>query len=217
MKFNELQSRYLNMYTGVIGDVLDTMGYWHQMLPGEIQALATGSKIFGEAFTITGRAALDNSENDIPLRVELLGQVTPNSIVVLTSQGDRTAAHWGEITGLAARNNGCLGAVIDGGTRDVQQLLENQFPIFTRFRSSKASTGRWSVKHWQVPIRIEDVTVNPGDYVLGDADGVIVIPRSIAEEVLVKAEAKVAKEMGMRQALAKGMTIKETYEKYGHF
>lgn len=217
MEFEDLQSRYVKLYTGVVGDVLDMMGYWHQMLPGEIQALTLGTRLFGEAFTVEGRAAADNTENDIPLRVKLLGQITANSVVVLTSQGDRQSAHWGEITSLAARNNGCLGAVVDGGTRDVQQLLAYNFPVFTRFRSSKGSTGRWSVTHWQVPIRIEDVAVNPGDYILGDDDGVMVIPRAIAAEVLYKAEAKVIKEASMREALARGETIHAIHEKYGHF
>lgn len=217
MEFENLQCRYLKLYTGVVGDVLDTMGYWHQMLPGEIQALSLGSKLFGEAFTIEGRAALDNTENDIPLRVKLLGQIAKNSVVVLASQGDRQSAHWGEITGLAARNNGCLGAVVDGGTRDVQQLLDYKFPVFTRFRSSKGSTGRWSVKHWQIPIRVEDVTINPGDYIMGDDDGVIAIPRAIAEKVLLAAEEKVMKEQAMRAALARGETIHDIHEKYGHF
>lgn len=217
MDFQTLQQRYLQLYTGVIGDILDTMGHWHQMLPEEIQAIAPGTKIFGEAFTIEGQAARDHSENDIPDRVRLLGEITANSIVVLTAGGDRQAAHWGEITGLAARNNGCLGAVVDGGSRDIQQLLDHRFPVFTRFRSPKASTGRWSVSKWQTAIRIEDVSIHPGDYIMGDADGVIVIPRSLAAEVLTLAEEKTAKEKAMREALAAGETIRSVFEKYGHF
>ena len=217
MEFTELHARYSVLYTGVVGDVLDTLGYWHQILPGEIQALTLGTKLFGEAFTIEGRAALDDSENDIPLRVKMLGEVPANSVAVLTAQRDRLSAHWGEITALAARNNGCLGAVVDGGTRDVQQILANKVTVFSRFRSPCGSTGRWSVKHWQVPIRIADVTVNPGDYVLGDDDGVVVIPRGIAEQVLARSEEKVAKEAAMRKALAAGEDIRTIHEKFGHF
>ncbi len=215
--FQELQSRYSQLYTAVVGDILDQLGYWHQILPGEIQALARGTKIFGEAFTVEGQRALDNSENDNSVRVEMLEQVPGNSIVVMAAQADQGAAHWGEITALAARNNGCLGAVVDGGTRDVEQLLAHSFPTFARFRSPAASTGRWSVKHWQVPVQVGLVTVNPADYILGDLDGIIVIPRNLAARVLGLAEEKVAKEKGMRAALAQGTGIGEVFRKFGHF
>lgn len=217
MDFQQLQGRYLKLYTAVVGDILDGLGQWHQLLPADIQALERRTKIFGEAFTVAGELAKDNSENDNAIRVEMLEQVVPNCIVIMAAKADRSAAHWGEITALAARNNGCLGAVVDGGTRDTEQLLEYGFPTYARFRSPVASTGRWNVTAWQVPVLIEDVMINPGDYILGDLDGVVAIPRDLAETVLVLAEEKVAKEKGMRRALAAGTTITEVFKKFGHF
>ncbi len=217
MDFEDLRIGYLSLYTGVVGDILDNMGYWNQIFPGEIQAIERGTKIFGEAFTVEGRLALDNSENDIPVRVEMLANIAENSIVVVAAQGTRVTGQWGEISALAARNNGCLGTVVDGGTRDVEQLLKHKLPVFARFCAPTESTGRWSVKRWNVPVRIDDVTVNPGDYILGDYDGVVAIPRNLAGEVLLQAQEKMIKEQDMREALSNGEKIKEVFLKFGHF
>lgn len=212
-----LQEEWFGLQTALVCDILDTLGYRHQTLPWEIQALVTGTKVFGTAFTIVGQPCVDDSENDNAVRVEMLGQFTPGSIAVMSAVDNRNSAHWGEITALAARNNGCVGAVVDGGTRDVGKLIEHNFPVFARFRSPAASTGRWSVKRWQVPIRVDDVNINPGDYLFGDEDGVIAIPRDMMPQVLKLTKEKFAKESGMRKELADGVKIDAVFKKFGHF
>ena len=211
------QPEWLGLQTALVGDVLDYLGYRHQILSWEIQALTIGTKLLGTAFTVLGQNAIDDSENDNAVRVEMLRQIPDGSIAVMSAAGSRNTAHWGEITALAARNNGWFGAIIDGGTRDAAKLLEHGFPVFARFRSPAASTGRWSVKKWQVPIRIEDVNVNPGDYIFGDEDGVVVIPKDMASKVLGLAKEKTEKENGMRSELVKGTTIDVVFRKFGHF
>ncbi|MDR1828655.1 MAG: RraA family protein [Methylobacteriaceae bacterium] len=211
------RSEWLGLQTALVCDVMDAMGYRHQILPWEIQSLVLGTKLFGPAFTVLGRMAVDDSENDNSIRVEMLRQIPEGSVAVMSAADSRDSAHWGEITALAARNNGCIGAVVDGGTRDVAKLLEYGFPVFARFRSPAGSTGRWSVKCWQVPIRVEDVSIRPGDYIFGDEDGVVVVPKEILSETLKLAVEKRDKEAGMRKALAAGVTIDKVFKDFGHF
>ncbi|MDR1536261.1 MAG: RraA family protein, partial [Planctomycetota bacterium] len=187
---SDLRAGYLELQTAVVGDVLDEMGWRKQIFPWQIQALVRGTKLFGQAFTVIGETIDDPDEDDNAARVAMISNVTPDSIAVVSSGDNHTAAHWGEITGLAARNAGCLGAVCDGGARDVGQLIRHGFPLFAKFRTPAASTGRWSMRTWQKQITVGDVAVNPGDYILGDDDGVVAIPRALGVEVLEKAETK---------------------------
>jgi regulator of RNase E activity RraA len=217
MNFKELKSRYDKLQTAAVGDVLDGMGFRNQNLPWDIQALSTGMRLFGKAFTITGRPAGSAADNDMPVRVKMLSELTPGTIAVMAADNFRDCAHWGEIMSFAARNNGCLGAVVDGGTRDVRAILDAKFPVFCRFRSPSESTGRWNVSNWQTPIKIENVEINPDDYILGDEDGVIVIPSALVMEALIGAEEKTEKECCMREALFGGGAIEEVFKRFGHF
>ena len=214
---SDMRERYLELQTAVVGDVLDELGRRRQIFPHEIQALAPGMRLFGQAFTVIGETIDDETEDDNAVRVEMISSVTPGSVAVMSSGGNFTTAHWGEITALGARNAGCLGVAADGGVRDVRGLLRHGIPVFARFRSPAASTGRWSVRAWQKPIRVGEVEVRPGDYVLGDEDGVVAIPRDLAADVLEKAERKTRAESGMRQALADGAGIAEVFGKFGRF
>jgi 4-hydroxy-4-methyl-2-oxoglutarate aldolase len=118
---------------------------------------------------------------------------------------------------LASRNQGSQGAVINGGTRDTAQVLGMDFPVFARFRSPASSIGRWEIIEWQKSIRIGTVTINPGDYVFGDIDGVVVIPQEMTVEVLLEGEKLFTTERKMQEALRGGMTIRAAYEKFGTF
>jgi regulator of RNase E activity RraA len=110
-----------------------------------------------------------------------------------------------------------MGAVLDGGVRDLDLINAMQFPVFARFRCAGSSIGRWNITHWQTPIRIKDTVINPGDFVFGDADGVVIIPADVTIEILVQAEDVYARESGMRRELRQGVSIKDAYKKYGAF
>src|SRR5574341_80403 len=107
----------------------------------------------------------------------------------------------------AARERGCSGAVVDGGLRDTRFILQMAFPVFCRFRCSASSIGRWEIKEWMMPITIGDTLISPDDFVFGDADGVVIIPKALTVEVLLRTEEIVKRENGMRADLAKGMTV----------
>jgi len=119
------------------------------------------------------------------------------------------------VTSLKAR--GVAGCVLDGGCRDVGFILEEGFPVFTRFVTPEDSTWRWELEATQVPVTIGSVRIEPGDWVIGDDDGVVVVPAAIAEGVLAEAEQKAATESQIRVAVRDGMSPLEAYERYGTF
>jgi len=149
------------------------------------------------------------------MRLAMLEEITPYCISVWATNDGFSAAHWGEIMSTAARQRGCTGAVVDGGVRDTSFILDMNFPVFCRFKCSASSIGRWSIRKFQVPILIGQTQINPGDFIMGDIDGVVVIPQEIAYDVLSEAEEVSIQERKMRTELSKGMRITEAYKKYG--
>ena len=159
----------------------------------------------------------DITSDDTLMLIKMLEAVTPQSVVVLSSGGDYSSSHWGEMMTLSARQRGCTGAVVDGGMRDAPFILKMNFPVFTKFYMPASSISRWELKEYQVAIRVGETAIQPEDFVLGDMDGVVIIPKALTEEVLLDAEKTVRKERGMHRALRKGMPLKEAYKRYGAF
>lgn len=213
----ELCARFKALYSGLISDVMDAKGHWNHILPKDIMPVKKKWKVAGPAFTGWGRAVDDTKNNDQPKRIQMLGEIPAWAVVVWDASGHEGAAHWGEMMSLATRNQGGQGAVINGGTRDTAQVLGMDFPVFARFRSPASSVGRWEIVEWQKPIKVGTVDVNPGDYVFGDIDGVVVIPQAMTYEVLLEGERLFSTERKMQASLREGMTIKEAFEKYGTF
>ena len=170
-------------YTGALSDILDEMGLHDQALPHEIQAIRPGSKIAGRALTILG----EPTESEDPAVIfepllTMLGSVKPGD-VLLSLSNDNVAAHLGELSAETAQYRGARGAVIDGGVRDTDYILKLGFPVFARYRTPIDIVGRWRMVDYNVPIKIGAVEIRPGDYIIGDRDGVIVVPLPAAEDV----------------------------------
>jgi 4-hydroxy-4-methyl-2-oxoglutarate aldolase len=217
LNLNELIDRYKKLYTGAVSDTLDELGMRHQALPHYIIPLTMDTVVAGPAFTGQGYPVDDTTNNDSTTRIRMLESIKPGTISIWSSAGHFASAHWGEIMSNAARERGCTGAVIDGGLRDTGFVLKMGFPVFYRFRCSASSIGRWEIREWMVPIKIGETTIFPDDFVFGDIDGVVVIPKDSAEEVLVKTEQVVERENKMRAELSSGITVSEVYRKYGKF
>ena len=216
---NEICARFSALYTASVADILDRKGFRNQILPHHIQALEEPtSAICALAFTGEGKAHNNDSEiHDEQLRIEMLEHIFPNSFSVWKTNGDVTAAHWGEIMGTAAAQRGCKGVILDGGTRDVSYLKKIGFPVFCAFKNPASSIGRWAIINYMQPIVIGQTLINAYDYVMADCDGVVIIPQNIALEVLLEAEQVCAKEELMRNALIEGKSIREVYSEYGEF
>jgi regulator of RNase E activity RraA len=155
---------------------------------------------------------------DVSIRriLEMLGAV-PAGHVAVYEPGDATCAHFGELSATSLQVHGVAGVVINGGCRDVDLVLESGLPVFARYRTPQDAVSRWEVLEWGHAIDIEGVSVAAGDYIVGDADGVAVIPRDLIETVLAEAEALVGTENLIRDAVRGGMKPLAAYEQFGKF
>ena len=147
----------------------------------------------------------------------MLGAV-PSAHVVVYQTNDRTAAHLGElsVTSLASRR--CAGAVIDGGARDTEYVLREDFPVFARYVTPQDCVSRWELlAHGDLTVVVGGVRVAPGDWIVGDRDGLVVVPGDRVEATLCEAEEKVATENQIREAVRGGALPLEAYERFGTF
>jgi len=215
---SELAARCNALYTAAITDILDRRGLTAQTLPPQLVPLRDGTRLAGPAYPIKGRPA-PGADYDSSLRkvLEMLASV-PAGHVSVYETGDREAAHLGELSATALKARGVAGAVIDGGCRDVDFILRENFPVFARFTTPQDSTGRWElVGHGDVELLIEGVRVTRGDWIVADRDGVVVIPSAIAEDVVAEAEQKAATENEIRDAVRSGTAPLDAYEQFGTF
>lgn len=216
---DNLPRRLARVPTAAVTDVLDEMGLLRQTLPAVIQPLTPDMRLAGYAFTARGRPHRGNPrERDQTLRrfLAMLGAVPADSVLVLAAN-DNVAAHFGELSAEWFRAHRVRGAVIDGGTRDAAALARIRFPTFARYRSPQDSVPRWRVSDWGQPLTLGGVRVALGDVIVADLDGVVVVPRRIAHEVVARCEKLVGTENAVRKAVKRGMLPLAAYEKFGKF
>jgi regulator of RNase E activity RraA len=204
-------------YTGAITDILDELGYHRQTLPHSIQSLVPGEIVAGRALTILGEASSEKDADIVyPPILNMLGSITAGDVLVYQANDD-ASAHLGELSSETAKLRGARGAVIDGGARDTEYMFKLGFPVFARYKTPLDVRGRWRLVEWNAPIVIGAVEINPGDFVLGDRDGVVIIPLHIAEEVITQAEAVVNTENQVRAAILDGVLPIDAYRRFGRF
>jgi len=211
------RGRYLKLYTGAIADMLDKAGHRHQVLPRYVTPFTNANRVAGPAFTGQGYPCASAANDDTQTRLGMLDSIQAGTVSVWATGGSLECAHWGEIMSTAARERGCTGAVIDGGVRDLDFIDAMNYPVFAKFRCSASSVGRWDIKEYQIPIKIGDTVIHPGDFVFGDIDGVVIVPKDMTLDILVAAEGLYERESGMREELRRGLPIKDAYAKYGAF
>jgi regulator of RNase E activity RraA len=201
------------LYTPVIADVLDRLGYRDQCLRAEIRPLFTGAKAAGIARTVQTIPAPELTPAE-PYKGEMaaVDALGPGDVMVVSAC---EWSFWGELLSTAARYRGCRGVVIDGYTRDTRAIVAMGFPVFCRGIHPADSLGRLDVPEHDVAIHCGGVLVRPGDLILADDDGVVAIPRAIGEQTLALAEEKVRGENMVRKALAEGMSVTEAFRRYG--
>ncbi|MBU3113852.1 RraA family protein [Clostridium lacusfryxellense] len=212
----ELCDRYEKVFTAAVNDVLREFCYLHQALPSSIMPLRDDMKVAGIAFTIKGSKNL-TLESEMQQRAKMLEAIREDSICVWDTSGDDESTQWGGIMTLASKRKGCRGAVVDGGARDIKEILDQDFPVFCKYKSSNGMLGRFRMIGYQMPIMIGNVFIYPGDLLFGDMDGVIVVPRKIAYDVLLKAEYIKENEKEIRDMILEGLTPTQVVEKGGYF
>ena len=212
----ELCERYEALFTAAVNDVLRERQLVRQTLPTGILPLRENMKVAGPAFTIKGAKSL-LIKDEMAERAKMLESIPAHAVVAWDTSGDDESAQWGEVMTMAAVKRGCRGAVIDGGVRDTDRVLPQNFPVFVKYRTSNGMLGRFRISGWQQPIRIGEVDIFPGDIVFGDIDGVIIVPRAMAYEVLIRAEEIAHSEGQLKKWVQEGLPTTEIVKRGGYF
>lgn len=203
------------LYSGLICDVLDHLGYRNQALGSRFRTLDEDGVLFGRAFTSIGTQVYTMPPNPLTAQCKVIDQISEGEVYVLATRGEHNCAIFGELLATAIQAKKGTGALIDGNARDLRQLKDIGFPLFYRGPLPTTSKGRCEVTECRIPIVIDGVTINPGDYVFGDIDGVAIIPADLADQVFDEALVILGKENNVREELLNGASLEDTYAKIG--
>ncbi|MDD2418393.1 MAG: RraA family protein [Oscillospiraceae bacterium] len=217
----DIRNRYLKLYTALIYDALESIGLPGRSMDSGIYPLTVDMKVAGPAFTIRRQTTPKTDTYTHNIRLGLMKSMIDGCVMLSDVQGNKNCGQFGEITATAMRAAGCSGAVIDGSTRDSNYLINMNFPTFCRFRNPVEGLGRSVIIEYMIPIYINGIDgmlrVDPGDFIFGDYDGVVIVPKDKTVEVLETAENWFESEKASRKAMAEGMDPFEVYNTYGRF
>jgi 4-hydroxy-4-methyl-2-oxoglutarate aldolase len=207
----EMADRYSKLYTAAINDIFQEKGLHHQWLGPEISCKTVDLQdkiVAGAAFTV--QWIFDPLPDEREQYAAKMVQSYPeDNIVVVDAGADQVSGFWGELATTVCLRNGVKGAVINGGAKDTGIIKTMGFPIFCKFSSPVDGFYRSRLRAWQIPIWINEILIRPGDMVVADNDGVLVIPQEIAEEILIETERRVLEEAQTRKLLKKGVSADE--------
>ena len=203
-----------NLFTAVVGDILDREGHWHRFLPQPIKPLNPAHRIIGRAFPVQLADVAGPQSRPFGQLTEALDSIAPGEVYLATG-GSMNCAAWGEILTATARTRGGAGAVIDGYHRDTPRVLEQDWPVFSRGSFAQDAGVRSSVVNFRCMVEVDGVLIEPGDLIFGDIDGVLVIPKQIEERVIRLAMEKVAGEKVVRKEIEAGSSSTSVFDRYG--
>ncbi len=193
------------------------LGHERCVLPPAIKSIAPGTRLAGPVWTVSGRIDRARSRDETLLSWCTLLSRAPAGHVIVCQPNTHEIALMGELSAQTLLARGVLGYVVDGGSRDTDLVLEQGFPVFCAFLTPADIVERWMSDHYGESVIIGEVMISTGDYLLGDRDGVVILPRHLAAEAINRAEEVVATESEMRRALIGGMDPVDAYHKYGKF
>ncbi|MEO6706956.1 MAG: RraA family protein [Ginsengibacter sp.] len=209
------------LYTAVVGDIMDKMGLLHQFLPPQIMPLRDNFFVVGRAMTVLEADVFDDDGDHNPvlkkpfgLMLEALDDLKTNEVYICTGSSP-TYALWGELMSARAKKLGAVGAVVNGYSRDTHGILKIDFPTFSYGRYAQDQAPRGKVIDFRVPLEIKGTRIHSGDIVLGDIDGVCIVPKDAEEEVFSLAIEKARGEKMVQKKIEEGMSAKEAFETYG--
>jgi len=212
-----LSDRFAACYTGVVHDVMRAMGLRDFTLPSDLRPILPERTLAGPAYTIEGEVVAGADAHETLLAWTGLLSQAPAGTIWVSQPNDRVVAHMGELSAETLKNKGVRGCVADGFVRDVNFLMAIEFQTWCRGFTPRDIVGHWLPTATGKPIAIGDVTIEPGDYLIGDRDGLLRVPRVLAEDVVGKAEAAMATESLVRNAILAGVDPQQAYLKYGKF
>ncbi len=218
-EIEQICERYKKLYGGVIYDVLEHFGYPDQVLSHHFAPLKDEIKLAGPAFTVKGAVSCEKNVEVRYRRLKMIREMTRPCIEVRDGGTPYPVAIYGELSATSAAAHGAVGAIVNGGARDCSFLNAMKFPVFARYRTPIEAFGRWRLLEYQVPVRLDgetraDVVVNPGDFIFGDFDGVLVVPKGLTMDVLIECERIVGIEDQAREDFARGEDPVEVFERH---
>ncbi|MGI9437650.1 MAG: RraA family protein [Geminicoccaceae bacterium] len=213
----ELVARLERVYTGVVHDIMRGMGLSDFTLPPDIRPLFPEQTLAGVISTVSGKVDRSADAHATLLGwTGLLSKAKPDTVMIC-QPNDSVIAHMGELSAETLKLKGVRGYVVDGGCRDVNFIIEQGFPVWYRYHTPRDVVGYWLPDSFEEPIVIGEVRINSGDLVLGDRDGMVIVPKDRAEEIISASEQAIATENKVRSAILDGMDPQEAYLKYGKF
>ena len=204
-----------NLYTAVLSDALDELGYRQQAMRETIRPLSPDLVFAGWARTISCMDVYHLCDRPYDTEIEAVDSLLRGEVAVVATGDSKRTAPWGELLSTAAQSRGARGAVIDGLVRDVKKIQALGFPVFATGIKPVDSQGRGLVIDYNIPVECQGVLVMPGDLVVADYDGVVVVPAGIVTEAVRLATDKVSRENHSRQDLMNGLLLRQVYDKYG--
>ncbi len=212
-----LATRLLATYSAAVHDVLRSLGQERCVLPPAIKPLDPTHKLAGPIYTVSGHIDTTRSAHETLIAWTGLLSKAPRGKVLVCQPNTHAVALMGELSAETLKFRGVSGYVVDGGCRDTDFILRQQFPVFCSFTTPSDIVGRWVPDRFGEPIIIGEVTLRTGDYLLADRDGVVIIPEHLVEEVVERTEEVLTTENKVRSAILSGMDPQEAYLRFGKF
>jgi 4-hydroxy-4-methyl-2-oxoglutarate aldolase len=203
------------LYAAVVCDALDSLGFRNQSPRIALPPQTVDEVLIGRCQTTLWTDMAHEDPAPYALELEAVDACQPDDIMIAAAHGSTRSGIWGELLSTAAKNSGCIGAIVDGAVRDVRQMRTMKFPVFARGRCIYDSLHRQRVIDRNVPVEIDGVTFSPGDLVIADTDGIVVVPQRVEKEAIQLAWNKVNAENITRDAIKAGMKATDAYRKFG--
>ncbi len=204
-----------NLYSAVVSDALDGLGFKNQSPRRQFTPYTGTSLLVGRCKTTLWVDMAHVDPRPYELELQAVDACQPDDVLIAAAGGSVRSGIWGELLTTAARNRGCVGAVVDGAIRDVAKIRPMNFPVYARSTCVYDSLNRQRVVDVDIPVEIDGVSFGPGCLVFADEDGVVVVPREVETEAIQRAWDKVHAENVVRDAIRDGMKAVDAFAKYG--
>jgi regulator of RNase E activity RraA len=215
MKSITFQQMREHLYSAVVCDALDKLGLTNQSPRVSIKPLTVAGVLVGRCKTTLWAEMAHVDPRPYELELQAVDTCRPDDVLIAAGGGSMRSGLWGELLSTAAGKSGCVGAIVDGAVRDVVKMTAMRFPVFARGTSPYDSRDRNRVIDVDVPVEIDGVRFSPGDLVIADADGIVIVPPAAEAEAINAAWEKVHAENVVRDAIAGGMTATDAFRKFG--
>lgn len=204
-----------HLFSAVVCDALDSIGLTHQSPRIQLRPMTVENVMVGRCKTTLWGEMFHSDANPYELELQAVDSLCPDDILIAAAGGSSRSGIWGELLSTAANFRGCKGVIVDGAVRDIKQMSAMEFPVWATGASLYDSKDRNRVVDVDVPVEIEGVVFSPGDLVIADVDGVVVVPQKVEKEVIQLAWDKIHDENVFRDSIKNGMSVTEAFKRYG--